>query len=131
PVEGVVTLSNTSTVTPNNQSGNWFVEWNAALSATSTNAGSNPFGSATLNLSGGSLRVNHPGAGSNGTITTFSNSNVTLVGRDDDFLLGVPSSGGTIMLGNSSSANTGNTVVFNQLTFDPTGTTANQTLNVQ
>ncbi len=130
PIEGVLSLANISTATPNSQSGNWVIEWNAALAASSTVAGSNPFGAATLTLAGGSLRVNHPGSGNNGTINTFANTNITLLGHTNDFLASSPSSGGTLILGNASSANTGNTIVFNSLTFDSTGTSASQTLTV-
>src|SRR5205814_4005093 len=71
---GVLTLSNTSSLSPNTLSGNLVVQWNAALAATTSTGNSNPLGSATVTLAGGELRLNHAGSGNNGTISAFSNN---------------------------------------------------------
>jgi autotransporter-associated beta strand protein len=128
---GIVTLSNTSLVTPNSQSGNLVVQWNAALAATTSNSGSDPLGSATVTLAGGQLRLNHAGAGSGGTINAFAGNNIVVKGYLNSDLPASPTSGGTIALGNASSANTGNTIALNTLTFDSSGTSADQTLAIQ
>jgi autotransporter-associated beta strand protein len=128
---GVVTLSNTSLATPNSQSGNLVVQWNAALAATTSSSGSDPLGSATISLAGGQLQLNHAGAGSGGTINPFANNSIVVKGYLNSDLPASPTSGGTIVLGNASSANTGNTIALNTLTFDSFGTSADQALAIQ
>jgi autotransporter-associated beta strand protein len=128
---GVVTLSNISSATPNTQSGNLIVQYNAALSATTSTGNSNPLGAANISLAGGELLLNHAGAGSNGTITAFANNNITLRGYANGNLATAPTHDGTITLDNAGSANTGNTITLGSLTFDATGTSATQTLAIQ
>ena len=132
---GVLTLSNTSSLTPNTLSGNLVVQWNAALAATTSAGNSNPLGSATVTLAGGDLRLNHAGTGSNGTVTAFaagaSNGNLVLRGYINGDLSNVANHDGTLTLGNAGSCNSGNTIVLNRLTFDSNGTAADQTLTVQ
>ncbi len=128
---GVVTLSNISSATPNTESGNLIVQYNAALSATTSTGNSDPLGSANITLAGGELRLNHAGTGSNGTITAFSNNNITLRGDANNDLPAVTNHDGTITLGNAASANIGNTITLGSLTFDATGTSTTQTLTIQ
>jgi autotransporter-associated beta strand protein len=128
---GVLTLANTSPTNPNSESGNVVVQWNAALAATTSTGNSDPLGSATITLAGGELRLNHAGAGSGGTISAFAANSIVLRGYTNGAISTAPDHNGTITLGNASSANTGNTITLNNLTFDAGGTASNQTLTIQ
>jgi autotransporter-associated beta strand protein len=107
------------------------VQWNTALAATTTATGSDPIGSATVSLAGGEVRFSDGGSGSNGSISAFAANNITLKGYTNADLPSQTNHNGTITLDNNSTANTGNVIQLNQLTFDSTGTSAIQTLTIQ
>jgi autotransporter-associated beta strand protein len=123
PTVGVLSLTNTSLMNSNTASGTFSVTNFTALDASSNNAGSDPLGTATVSLSGGTLRLNHPGSGSNGVISAYAANNVEVYAMDTAF----GDQNGTITVG-SAGANTGNTIVLGALTFNSTGATSNQTL---
>ena len=124
PSVGVLSLTNVSMINPNTASGTFSVTNFAALDATTGPAGSDPLGTATVSLSGGSLRLTHQGSGSNGVLSAFAANNIEVYALDTAF----GDQNGTITVGSGGSGNTGNVVQLGALSFNGTGASANQTL---